>query len=383
MVLTGNFGVPGAQYLPTALIALARASGKRAAGCSRERVAGGRRQDHQRAGAVQRGARRDPDRSPAPLPGDARRERQPGALAGRQPSACARRCEALELVVVIDVAMTETARLAHYVLPAPTQFEKWESTFFNFDFPHNVFHLRKPVLAAPDGVLPEPEIHARLVEALGALRPEQLAPLRAAAERGSRRVRRGVLRGHRRRPGARRAGAGRAVPHARPDAARRRGVGGDPVGCGASVRAGLRGIGPARRLHRRGPRARRVAVRRDPDATTAASRSRIDEWDDVWPRVQTDDQTDPTGHPRAARRAGRAARRRRRSRPTSSRSSCRPASAARSPPTRSSATPRGASATPRARCGSARPTPTSLGVVDRRTRPRGHRPRLGRGGRSR
>ena len=37
---------------------------------------------------------------------------------------------ALELSVVIDVAMTETARLADYVLPAASQFEKWEATFF-------------------------------------------------------------------------------------------------------------------------------------------------------------------------------------------------------------------------------------------------------------
>ncbi len=88
---------------------------------------------------------------------------------------------ALDLVVVIDVAMTETARLAHYVLPAPTQYEKWEATFFNFEFPRNVFHLRRPVLPAPDGPLPEPEIHARLVEALGALTDEDLAPLREAA----------------------------------------------------------------------------------------------------------------------------------------------------------------------------------------------------------
>jgi anaerobic selenocysteine-containing dehydrogenase len=88
---------------------------------------------------------------------------------------------ALELVVVIDVAMTETARLADYVLPAPSQYEKWEATFFNFDFPENVFHLRRPLLAAPDGVLPEPEIHARLVEALGLLREESLALLREAA----------------------------------------------------------------------------------------------------------------------------------------------------------------------------------------------------------
>jgi formate dehydrogenase len=89
--------------------------------------------------------------------------------------------EALDLVVVIDVAMTETARLAHYVLPASTQYEKWEATFFNFEFPRNVFHLRAPLLEAPDGPLPEPEIHARLVEALGAVTEEDLAPLREAA----------------------------------------------------------------------------------------------------------------------------------------------------------------------------------------------------------
>jgi anaerobic selenocysteine-containing dehydrogenase len=89
----------------------------------------------------------------------------------------------LELVVVIDVAMTETARLADYVLPAPTQFEKFEATFFNFDFPRNIFHLRHPVLDAVDGVLTEPEIHARLVEAAGLLGDADYAPLREAAAR--------------------------------------------------------------------------------------------------------------------------------------------------------------------------------------------------------
>ncbi|GAA3206960.1 molybdopterin-dependent oxidoreductase [Actinocorallia longicatena] len=92
--------------------------------------------------------------------------------------------QALDLLVVIDVAMTETARLADYVLPAPTQFEKWEATFFTFDFPRNIFHLRKPVVRAPEGPLPEPEIHARLVEASGALPPGVVAPLREAAVRG-------------------------------------------------------------------------------------------------------------------------------------------------------------------------------------------------------
>ena len=51
--------------------------------------------------------------------------------------------------------------------PAATQYEKFEATFFNVDFPKNVFHLRRPVLDPPEGPLPEPEIHARIVVALG------------------------------------------------------------------------------------------------------------------------------------------------------------------------------------------------------------------------
>ncbi len=91
---------------------------------------------------------------------------------------------ALDFVLVIDVFMTETAREADYVLPATTQFEKFESTFFNFEFPKNVFHLRRPVVEPPDGPLPEPEIHARVLEAAGLVTPADIEPLRAAAERG-------------------------------------------------------------------------------------------------------------------------------------------------------------------------------------------------------
>jgi anaerobic selenocysteine-containing dehydrogenase len=91
---------------------------------------------------------------------------------------------ALDTLVVIDVAMTETARLADYILPASTQFEKAEATFFNFEFPANYFHLRQRLFAPPDGPLPEAEIHARLCEALGAYDDTLLAPLRAAAKEG-------------------------------------------------------------------------------------------------------------------------------------------------------------------------------------------------------
>jgi anaerobic selenocysteine-containing dehydrogenase len=92
--------------------------------------------------------------------------------------------EALELLVVIDVAMTETARMAHYVLPAASQFEKPEATFFNLEFPANNFHLRHSLMEPLPGTLPEPEIWARLIRALGIVTDEQLQPLREAAKVG-------------------------------------------------------------------------------------------------------------------------------------------------------------------------------------------------------
>ena len=92
--------------------------------------------------------------------------------------------DALELVVVIDIALTETGQHADYVLPAPSQFEKWEATFFTLEFPANVFQLRAPVFEPLPGTLTEPEIHRRLVRAIGALSDDDLAPLHAAAAKG-------------------------------------------------------------------------------------------------------------------------------------------------------------------------------------------------------
>lgn len=92
--------------------------------------------------------------------------------------------DALELVVVIDVAMTETARHAHYVLPACSQYEKWEMTFFTLEFPHNTAHLRAPLFDPLPGTLPEAEIHSRLVRAMGAIDDEDRRRLRAAADEG-------------------------------------------------------------------------------------------------------------------------------------------------------------------------------------------------------
>lgn len=87
---------------------------------------------------------------------------------------------ALEFSLVIDVAMTETARQASYVLPASSQFEKAEATFFNIEFPKNAFHVRQPLFEPSAGTLPEAEIHARLLEAMGELSEQDYLPLRMA-----------------------------------------------------------------------------------------------------------------------------------------------------------------------------------------------------------
>ena len=91
---------------------------------------------------------------------------------------------ALDVSIVIDVAMTETARQADYVLPASSQFEKAEATFFNLEFPRNGFHLRQPLFPPRPGTLTEAEIHARLIEALGELDNRHYRFLRRAARWG-------------------------------------------------------------------------------------------------------------------------------------------------------------------------------------------------------
>jgi anaerobic selenocysteine-containing dehydrogenase len=91
---------------------------------------------------------------------------------------------AVDVSVVIDVAMTETARQADYVLPAASQFEKAEATFFSIEFPDNAFHVRQPLFDAKPGTLPEAEIHARLLEEMDVLSDKDYAPLRRAAKLG-------------------------------------------------------------------------------------------------------------------------------------------------------------------------------------------------------
>ena len=131
--------------------------------------------------------------------------------------------ESLECVVVIDIAMTETARHADYVLPVATQYEKWEATFFNFEFPDNYFHLRKPLFDAPAGVHrggdSRPPGGGPGRNARGPLRGADDAAGNGRAQRlpGS------LYRRPRGRPAAVRRGARGPVPHAGPESTGGRG----------------------------------------------------------------------------------------------------------------------------------------------------------------
>jgi anaerobic selenocysteine-containing dehydrogenase len=176
IVLTGSFGKPGTHFIPTMLVDIGNGEAKHVSPVVGARIVGGLvpcnviadeiLADHPKRYRAMIVEATNPAHSLA----DSKRMRE--ALG------------ALDTLVVIDIAMTETARLAHYILPASTQFEKAEATFFNLDFPRNYFHLRRPLFAPTPGTLPEAEIHARLVEALGALGDADLAPFREAAKAG-------------------------------------------------------------------------------------------------------------------------------------------------------------------------------------------------------
>ncbi len=73
----------------------------------------------------------------------------------------------LDLLVTIDVAMSETAAVSHYVLPARSAYEKWDATFFSWTYPNIFFQMRKPVVETEGNAREESEILIRLAERLG------------------------------------------------------------------------------------------------------------------------------------------------------------------------------------------------------------------------
>jgi anaerobic selenocysteine-containing dehydrogenase len=174
-LLTGNFGRRGTNGIHTWLQPLFRSSHGERSSVTGQEIIGGLLPTNRFADEV--------------LTDDPRRVRAVWVDSNNPANTAAdtRRFEqafrSLELSVVVDVAYTETAALADYVLPASAQYEKWEATLFTFEWPRNFFQLRAPLMGPLEGTLPEPEIYARLLRTMGDLPDDEaLAELRALAE---------------------------------------------------------------------------------------------------------------------------------------------------------------------------------------------------------
>ncbi|MBL7211866.1 MAG: molybdopterin-dependent oxidoreductase [Desulfobacteraceae bacterium] len=87
----------------------------------------------------------------------------------------------LDLLVVNEIVMNETARLAHYVLPCRTYYESWDGTFFQWNYPEIYFQMRRPIVDPPDQCLEAAQMFTLLADKLGLI-PEIPDELQKAAE---------------------------------------------------------------------------------------------------------------------------------------------------------------------------------------------------------
>ncbi len=88
----------------------------------------------------------------------------------------------LDLLVTAEIAMTETAVLSHYVLPARSGYESWDGTFFPMTFPGIYFQMRRPIVEPEGEPLELGEIHLRLADKLGLIPPIPESLYKAAEE---------------------------------------------------------------------------------------------------------------------------------------------------------------------------------------------------------
>jgi anaerobic selenocysteine-containing dehydrogenase len=90
----------------------------------------------------------------------------------------------LDLLVTVEISMTETAALSHYVLPALSAYESWDGGFRS-EFPKTYLHFRGPVVKPEGEQLETGEIFTRLADRLGLI-PEIPANVYEAADSGDR-----------------------------------------------------------------------------------------------------------------------------------------------------------------------------------------------------
>ncbi|MCE5212865.1 MAG: molybdopterin-dependent oxidoreductase [Deltaproteobacteria bacterium] len=77
----------------------------------------------------------------------------------------------LDLLVTVELAMTETAALSHYVLPSRSGYESWDGTFFPITYPGIFFQMRRPIIEHEGEGLEQGEIDLRLADKLGLIPP--------------------------------------------------------------------------------------------------------------------------------------------------------------------------------------------------------------------
>ena len=73
----------------------------------------------------------------------------------------------LDLLVTAELAMTETARLSHYVLPSRSGYESWDGTFFPWTYPEIFFQMRRPIIQPEGEPLEVSQFMTRLADRLG------------------------------------------------------------------------------------------------------------------------------------------------------------------------------------------------------------------------
>jgi anaerobic selenocysteine-containing dehydrogenase len=90
----------------------------------------------------------------------------------------------LDLLVTVDIAMTETAALSHYVLPALSGYESWDGGGYT-GYPNIFMQYKKPVVAPEGEQLEASEIFTRLADHLELI-PDIPGYLYKAADSGDR-----------------------------------------------------------------------------------------------------------------------------------------------------------------------------------------------------
>lgn len=88
----------------------------------------------------------------------------------------------LDLLVVMDFVMSETARAADYVLPCRSFYESWDGTFFPMTYPNIYFQMRRPIVEPEENSLEASQIFTLIADKMGLI-PEIPGNVIAAASK--------------------------------------------------------------------------------------------------------------------------------------------------------------------------------------------------------